>query len=230
MSRMRTFRQENRYGDRIRSERVRLGFTQAELKQLTPITEALTERYRGLAHDLADLYVGRMNRSNLERFANNFFVAWPVSYMIKVTGWAYKVLFEKLGPVHGNAGAYLWNEYRKQYEKLLQNDSDFANWAEENPDFLFAVEMLMPVTPVSIGASLNKTTRYVGNWITQQALDDPSAAPFGDYTPDSVPALLESSFRFGPFRTYNLVKNSLKSFGVPGFYEEPKGNQIPQYP
>ena len=27
---MRTFRQENRYGDRIRSERVRLGFTQAE--------------------------------------------------------------------------------------------------------------------------------------------------------------------------------------------------------
>jgi hypothetical protein len=206
-----------------------LGFTHAELKELAPAAEALTERYRGIYSDLADLYVGRMSRSNLERMANSYFLFWPISYMVKVTGWAYKILMEKIGPVQGNQGAYLWDYYRRQYEQMYNSDDDFRAWAEDNPDFLFAAEMLMPITPSSIGVSLNKTTRYAGNWMTQQVTDDATQAPFGEYTPESIPELVSGSLRFGPIRTANMAADVLKGFGVPGFYTEPNQNQTPTF-
>ena len=83
-----------------------MGLTHAELKQLAPVLEQLTETYRGVYQDLANLYIGRMSRSNLERMGNNFFLLWPLSYMIKATSWMYRVLFEKIGPVPGASGAY----------------------------------------------------------------------------------------------------------------------------
>ncbi len=202
-----------------------LGWTHAQMKELAPVVERLTEKYRGIHNDLLNLYVGRMSRSNIERFANNFFMFWPISYMVKVTGWAYKVLMEKLGPVQGNAGAFLWDEYRKRYEQLHDNDADFRQWTEDNPDFLFALEMLMPITPASIGVSLSRPTRYVGNWVADEWFG--KSGLFGDYKPESVTDLAEGSTRFGPIRTWNMTNNILKSFGVPGFYSEPSGNRPP---
>jgi hypothetical protein len=202
-----------------------LGFTHRQLKELAPVAEALGERYRGVYNGLADLYIGRMNRSNLERMANNFFLFWPISYMVKVTGWAYRIMMEKIGPVEGNAGALLWDEWRRRYEEHYNNDPEFKEWTEDNPDFLFAMEMLAPITPASIGFSLNRMTRYAGNWVG----DETDLAPqiFGNYTPQSVPEFLESGLRMGPIRTWNMASNILKDWRVPGFYERPSSNDVP---
>lgn len=205
-----------------------LGFSHAELKQMLPVVERLTEKYRGIYADMADLYVGRMSRSNLERLSNSFFLFWPISYMLKVVPWAYRVMMEQIGPVKGSAGAYLWDQYRQQYESLLQNNEDFADWVEDNPDFMFAAEMILPITPASIGTSLNKTTRYAGNWF-MEATELGKGDEFGDYQPKTIPEALESSTRFGPFRTLSLASNVLEDWGVPGFYAEPSGNTGPTF-
>jgi hypothetical protein len=204
-----------------------MGMSLAELKQLAPVAERLTERYRGVYADLADLYIGRMNRSNLERMANNYFLFWPISYMVKVTGWAYNLMMKKIGPVEGNFGAYAWDQWRQKYEDRYTNDGDFRNWVDENPDFMFAMEMIAPVTPASIGVSLSRITRYAGNWVA----DESNLAPgiFGDYTPETIPEAISGSARVGPVRTWNMVNNILKAWEVPGFYTHPSSNEAPSY-
>lgn len=189
-----------------------LGYSHAELKQLAPVAERLTEIYRGVHNDLTDLYIGRMNRGNFERLANTFFLAFPISYMIKVTAWAYRILFEKLGPVQGSLGAYMWDQYRQKYENAVQNDPSFAKWTQDNADFLFALEMTMPVTPASIGININKTTRYVGSWLSQEWLGTPGPGAF------DVPSLLDNATRMGPLRTIGLAGRLMKEWQVPGFY------------
>lgn len=202
-----------------------LGMSQAELKTLLPVAEALTRRYRGIYSSLADLYIGRMNRSNIERFANSYFIAWPISYMVKVTAWAYRVMFEKIGPVEGSAGAYLWDQWRQKYEGYYNDNQSFKDWVDDNPDFMFAMEMLAPITPASIGVSLNRTTRYVGNWVADEANLGPGM--FGEYTPESVGDLVGGSFRFGPIRTATMANNILKGWEVPGFYKAPAQSSTP---
>jgi hypothetical protein len=205
-----------------------IGLSHAEMKQMVPVYERLSEAYRGIYNQMADLYIGRMSRSNLERLGNSFFVAWPVSYMIKVTSWVYRVMMEKMGPVEGSAGAFLWDSYRQRYEQHVQNDPDFASFVEDNPDFLFALEMVLPVSPASISVGLNKTTRYAGSWFLQeQGLggSELQQALTGEYHPESIPDMLSGSARFGPLRTKKLIEDTLKSWEAPGFYSEPDVQQ-----
>jgi hypothetical protein len=198
-----------------------IGLSVAEMKQLVPVYERLSETYRGIYSDLANLYIGRMNRSNLERLANSFFVMWPASYMVKVTTWAYRVLMEKLGPVEGSAGAFLWDTYRQRYEDKYENDASFRQFVDENEDFLFAAEMILPVSPSNISVGVNRTTRYAGSWFLQeQGLggSDLQKTLTGEYAPESIPELLSGSLRFGPIRTAKLVTDVLEKWEVPGFY------------
>ena len=192
-----------------------LGYSMAELKTFAPAAERLTEIYRGVYSDLADLYIGRMNRSNVERLSNNFFVAWPSSYLIKATSWMYRILFEKIGPVPGMGGAYLWDQYRQKYDRALESDPNFKQWTEDNRAFLFMLELIMPTTPVNVGISLAKSTRYVGSWISPEI--------FGSYNiePGSVPDVINSATRFGPVRTWNMFQEILKNMKMPGFYDTP---------
>ena len=197
-----------------------LGYSAAELKAFIPVAERLSEVYRGVYSDLVDLYVGRFSRSNLERFGNSFFVMWPVSYMIKVSKWMYEVLLKKIGPVDGAGGAYLWDQYRQKYENLVNTDPSFAKWTKDNADFLFALELLMPATPVSMGVSLNPITRRVGGLVAPDM--------FGHYSAQTLPEAAGAGVRFGPVRTANLLQNTVGSWleqaRVPLFYHQKPNN------
>lgn len=211
-----------------------LGYSLEQLKMLAPVGERLTEVYRGIHADMADLYIGRMNRSNIERLANNYFVLWPASYMIKASAWAYRVLFEKIGPVNGSVGAYAWDQYRQKYERALEEKPDFRAWTEDNRDFLFMAELILPITPSSVGTSIGKTTRYVGSWLSREIADNYiSGFPtdlFGEYGVDDVGSVVEGATRIGPARTINAANKILQAWQVPGFYRESQRAPEPLLP
>ena len=106
------------------------------------------------------------------------------------------------------------DEYRKMIESHLAANPQFGTWMEDNRDFLFALEMLVPISPLNLGVALGRPTRYVGSWFSPEI--------FGEYgvEPGDIPSVVDGSVRFGPIRTWRMAQRILESWHVPGFYQE----------
>lgn len=197
-----------------------LGMSAADRAIIAPWMNRLSEMHRGIYNDLVDLYIGRLNRTGIERVLDNYWLMWPLSYQIKATKWLAEVMFHRIGGMHtGPVPAIIYQEYRERFNRMLSRDKEFANWLTDNRDFLYMLELMLPMSPESIGVSLNKTVRMAGSFLNTVSADSQIIRDLvGDYSYiDTVPEALESGTRFGPLRTYNMGKRLLDALGVPGF-------------
>jgi hypothetical protein len=206
-----------------------IGIDANEAKTLAPFVERLASAHRGNYNDLVQLYIGRLNRPNIERILDNFFLFWPLSYQVKATMWLARIMFQRIGGVNtGAAGAYLWNEYRQRWNAMLESDAETRNWFEDHDMATTMFEMLFPMTPEGIGVSLSRPVKYVGSWLADGLEIDPEVkqAAFGDYPyVRTIPELLSNSLQVGPMRTARFVSTFMRQFEVPGFtYED---NEVP---
>jgi hypothetical protein len=218
---------ENTVMDEVTSVLDDMGITKEEAKQLAPIMERLASAHRGNYNDLVQMYIGRLNRPNLERMLDHFFFFWPLSYQIKASTWLARIMFQRIGGVNtGAGGAYLWDEYRQRWEQSVNNDPEFKAWTEDNSQLLFMTEMLFPMTPQGIGISLSRPTRYVGSWIAQEMqLPDEVKAAIGEYPYiETIGDLLTNSAAVGLVRTERLWSSILDKFNVP-FFDRDANNQ-----
>lgn len=128
---------------------------------------ALAELYGRLAQvneelwgSVRNTFYGNPARSNVERWMNHYLLYWPISYQIKATKWLAKVLLDRAGGLKTNAaGAYGLDQLATYHSQLMQNDPDYAEFIQEHPTLLFAAQMLLPMSPDSIGVSLSPFTR-----------------------------------------------------------------------
>jgi GNAT superfamily N-acetyltransferase len=209
------------------------GMTKEEAAIVAPMMERLASAHRGHYNDLVQLYIGRLNRSNLERIFDNFFLFWPLSYQIKATKWLATIMFQRAGGVNtGAGGAYLWDEYRARFNAQLESDAEFRNWFEDHDMATTMFEMIFPMTPEGIGVSLARPTRYVGSWIADGLEIDPDVKQtlVGDYPyVRTLPEMLANSLQIGPMRTARLVSGVMRQFEVPGFTYEDGEEQDPTF-
>jgi hypothetical protein len=197
-----------------------LGMSLEEARTMIPAIERLGQQHRGQYNDLIQLYVGRMNRGNAERLLDHFFFFWPLSYQIKATAWMYRIMFDKIGGVRtGAAGAYLWNEYRQRWDDEVERDPGLRRFLDDNEDFMFAFEMMFPMTPSGVGTSLSRPTRYTAGWLASEMEMPPDM--FGEYENiNTIDDVFLNSTRVGPARTYGLFQRVMEGFEVPGFVEQ----------
>lgn len=208
-----------------------MGITKEEAKMLAPFMERLASAHRGNYNDLVQLYIGRLNRSTLERTLDHFFLFWPLSYQIKATTWLARIMFQRIGGVNtGGGGAYLWDEYRQRWEQDAMGDPGFKDWAEENDQLMFLFEMMFPMTPQGIGVSLSRPARYVGSWMAQEIdIPDEYKEMLGEYPYiETLGDLVTNSLAVGPVRSERLWSSILDKFDVPLF--DTDANDTPAVP
>lgn len=135
----------------------------AEIKR----TPHLAEVYSVLAQANKDLWVnirqtfyGNPNRSRVERWLNSYLLFWPVSYQIKATKWLLNTMFSRAGGLPTNAGgAVVMDRIAQTHQQLLATDPEYRDWFEKHDTLLFIAQMLVPITPTSMGVSLNPALR-----------------------------------------------------------------------
>lgn len=209
------------------------GFTQQDIQMMSPFMQRLSEMHRALYDDLADLYIGRLNRAGIERVLDNFWLLWPLSYTIKATKWIASIMFYKIGGVRtGPLGAIMYDEYRQRFLRAVENDPELQEWLDDNQDFIFLFEMFLPMSPESIGVSLNKPVRIAGSWLNANTLDDEGIRnAIGDYSYiEDVPEAIGTAGRWGPVRSWNLFTRLMRNMQVPGWQTgEGSGGGIDNY-
>lgn len=130
-------------------------------------TPALAEVYGALAQVNKDLWTnarstfyGNPNRSRAERFLNSYLLYWPLSYQIKATKWMLRIMYDRAGGLPTNAaGAVILNRVAQSHQQLLATDAKYADWYEKHPTLVFLAQMLIPISPSSIGVSISPPLR-----------------------------------------------------------------------
>lgn len=200
------------------------GFSQADMEKFAPFSNRLIDLARGTANELTDLYVGRMNRSFVERLGDNFWLFWPLSYQIKATMWMGNIMFNRIGPVKtGATGAFAYQEYRERFMRSVEADPEFAAWLQDNRDFMFLFEMMFPMTPEGVGVASNKLTRIGASWINANVFQSEEIAKaVGDYSyVETVPEAIGSGLTVGIARSYQMFQRIANQLNVPGFTPPP---------
>lgn len=136
----------------------------AEYEAMRPFIQQLTRMHERNFRDVVHSFRGNTNRSNMERLANSYFLYWPISYQLKVG----KVLFDTLtyrsfGRQTDLLGAWTIDRLMKEHTARLVDDPDYRQTFEDNPELWRAAGMFLPITPMDIGVSASRFTRYVGS-------------------------------------------------------------------
>ena len=120
----------------------------------------LAEVNKDLVSSIRDTFYGNPNRSRAERFLNSYLLYWPLSYQIKSTKWLLRVMFDRVGGIPTNAGgAVILSRFAEQHQRLLATDPEYAEWFEKHPTLVFVAQMLVPISPTSLGVSLSPPLR-----------------------------------------------------------------------
>jgi hypothetical protein len=130
-------------------------------------TPALAEVYGRLGDvnkqlwgDIRETFYGNPDRSRVERALNSYILFWPLSYQIKATKWLLGVMYDRAGGVRTNAvGGYAVAQFAQTHQRLLATDPEYGDWFENHKTLVFMAQMLFPITPDSIGVSLNPILR-----------------------------------------------------------------------
>ncbi len=205
-----------------------MGYTKEEVRSFIPVIERVQEVHRGIYNDMVNLYVGRLSRPNIERLANNYFFIWPISYTIKASTWLYRALFKRIGGINGSVGAYAFDEYRQRFENYSKTNPGFKNYLEDHREMMFVMEMMFPISPMGVGGSISRPTRFVGSWLGQvggsngplKGLQD-IFPPDPKVSPGNIPELIGGAAQVGPIRTYKALGELWSELELPGFYDPP---------
>ena len=138
-----------------------LGLTRDEHTVLAPLLDKIVERNVELWQDVHHMYMGNADRSTIERVMNSYWLYWPLSYQVKATKWLADIMLN--GSFGHDNGALLAGKYalwQQQHEDRMKNDARYAAMFKQNPTMWFMAQMLLPITPDSIGVSLSRATRF----------------------------------------------------------------------
>lgn len=128
--------------------------------ELQSALDVLLQVDQNVTRDAIRAFRGNPDRSAAERLLNSYLLYWPISYQIKAGKLLFEFMFSKgLGLRTGSAGAQAWLKVRKDHERKLQEDPEYAAFFDQNDDLLFLLQMLIPLTPNDIGVSLSPFTR-----------------------------------------------------------------------
>jgi hypothetical protein len=134
----------------------------AETPALAEVYGRLADVNKELWKDIRETFYGNPDRSRAERFLNSYLLFWPLSYQIKVTKWLMRVMFDRAGGLQTNAGgAVILTQFAQTHQQLLATDPEYAEWFEKHKTLVFVAQMLVPITPSSMGVSLNPILRDV---------------------------------------------------------------------
>jgi hypothetical protein len=126
------------------------------------VTQRLTDINRKQYEGIFNAMRGNVNRSNLERMLNSYFLYWPLSYQLKVS----KVLFDTLtsrmvGRQTDLLGAWTIDRLYDEHTERLMHDRSYRKMFEDNPTMWLMASMLMPITPFDVGITESRLTRYL---------------------------------------------------------------------
>lgn len=162
--------------------------------RMAPIMERLQVLNDQFWGDAASLIFGEADRSNLQRFFNHPLLWWPASYMVKAGRWLGGILFDRaFGHDTGMAGAWTLSQLHQRHAELLATDPEYRKEILSHPTLLFIAQMLMPVTPWDLGASLSPMTRLLIQGGESLAGNEP-ADPYR-----------RNFFSWGPFYTFGSL-------------------------
>jgi len=181
-------------------------FIDAELaKSLTAtpeLAEALGrigEMNKALLDDIRACFYGNPNRTQIERFLNSYLLYWPLSYQIKAAKWMFHILLDRAGGLKTNAGG-VWalDQVASAHMQLTAEDPEYSRFFEEHPTLVFVSQMLVPMTPTSLGVSLSPIGRNVLRTVAPSLpfLTPAQKEAWGGYS--------KSILEMGPIYSYNL--------------------------
>jgi hypothetical protein len=140
--------------------------------ELEAVYGKLSEVNAQLLGDLRSVYYGNPARGQIERVLNNYLVYWPLSYQIKATKWLLNIMYGKIGGVQtGGLGALALDRMQADHERLLVEDPEYGAFFEKHPTLVFAAQMLVPITPNSLGVGLNPILRNTFFGGTKNAME-----------------------------------------------------------
>lgn len=207
---------EDRFDTITREERAgaekRWVETLADKESFRPFIQQLTRMHERNFRDVVHSFRGNPNRSNMERLANSYFLYWPISYQLKVG----KVLFDTLtyrsfGRQTDLLGAWTIDRLMKEHTARLVDDPDYRQMFEDNPELWRAAGMFLPITPMDIGVSASRFTRYVGSALGAQLNLWPMDPSYPDLT--TAEGAFEFSSRImqmGPLYTADLLARAAR--------------------
>lgn len=207
---------EDRFDTITREERAgaekRWVETLADKESFRPFIQQLTRMHERNFRDVVHSFRGNTNRSNMERLANSYFLYWPISYQLKVG----KVLFDTLtyrsfGRQTDLLGAWTIDRLMKEHTARLVDDPDYRQMFEDNPELWRAAGMFLPITPMDIGVSASRFTRYVGSALGAQLNLWPMDPSYPDLT--TAEGAFEFSSRImqmGPLYTADLLARAAR--------------------
>lgn len=140
--------------------------------ELEAVYGKLSEVNAQLLGDLRSVYYGNPARGQIERVLNSYLLYWPLSYQIKATKWLLNIMYGKIGGVQtGGLGAIALDRMQADHERLLVEDPEYGAFFEKHPTLVFAAQMLVPITPNSLGVGLNPILRDVFFGGTKNAME-----------------------------------------------------------
>lgn len=179
----------------------------ADYAAMKPMIQELTRQHERIFRDVIHSFRGNTNRSNLERLANSYFLYWPISYQLKVM----KVLFDTLtyrsfGRQTDLLGAWTVDRLHDEHVERLANDDSYRRMFEENPEMWRAAGMFLPITPMDIGVSLSRFTRYTTSALGSYLNLFPQDTTYPDITtPEGIAEFSSRVMQMGPLYTADLL-------------------------
>lgn len=158
---------------------------EASVQQMMPLITRLMERHRTVWDDANATFFGNVNRSNLERIFNSYFLFWPLSYQLKTAKWMFDVLTKNaIGRDSNFVGVWTLDRLYQQHVTMLSEDEDYQRMFIDNPALWQTAAMLIPIFPYDEpGVSLSRITRFslaAGGFIHDEQWEkDPFMAAVG---------------------------------------------------
>lgn len=184
-------------GHRSGMEKIADEIVGAERKNMSPLLQRLFDLNEASMSTHIKMLRGNVNRSDLERVLNSYWLYWPISYQIKATRWLFNVLTDASGS--GTLKNVVKLERLRQLHMMQMRDNpEYASMFEDNPVLWRTAQMLMPIYPGDIGVSLSKIPRYVGG----------AAGVFPEYSVgNNVLEMAKRTMEIGPFFTLSLLQD-----------------------
>jgi len=174
---------------------------------MRPMIQQLTRQHERIFRDVIHSFRGNTNRSNMERLANSYFMYWPISYQLKVG----KVLFDALtyrsfGRQTDLLGAWTVDRLMREHTERLVDDPTYRQMFEDNPELWRAAGMFLPITPMDIGVSMSRFTRYTTSALGAYLNLWPTDPSYPDVTtPEGAFDFSSRIMTMGPIYTADLL-------------------------
>lgn len=193
-----------------------------DIEAMRPLLNELWWRHEELYVDIARMYRGSTDRSNIERILNSYWLFWPISYQIKATKWLFDLLTEGVGGRQTNLGGAAWlEEQRRRHEQRLVQDEAYREEFRRRPTGWFMAQMLMPITPFDMGVSLNRAMRFAGGMVGLWERDDRT---------NSLATMASALAVMGPIYTAELLERFGRDIERGQRESEPEEFELPQLP